>query len=193
MYNTRSRILIIGALIAITSIALSLSFNIKHFFEIKYYQALVSNIVVITNTTEKSPTVTTNITSSVAVNKNELQCLAENIYFESASQSLAGKFAVGHVVLNRMTSSKYPKTACGVINQKVGNTCMFSWTCNERRQIRSQFAWEQSRQVAMTLLSRKLSDLVDITDGATHFHATSVNPKWKLKKVAKIDDHLFYK
>jgi len=190
MYNTHSRILIIGAVLAIGLIALSLIFNIKQFFEVKYYQALVSNIVVIKSTTEKSAIAAV---GSVLVNKNELQCLAENIYFESASQSLAGKFAVGHVVLNRMASPKYPNSVCGVVNQKIGNTCMFSWTCQDPRQIRSQAAWKQSQHVAMKLLSRKRKDLVDITDGATHFHAASINPGWKLKRVAQIDDHLFYK
>lgn len=189
MFYTHNRILILGATIAIITIASSLSFNIKQFFEVKYYQALVSNTVVLQETTQKPSAVV----NTVVVNKSELQCLAENIYFESASQSLAGKFAVGYVVLNRVAKPNYPKTVCGVVNQRVGSTCMFSWTCNESRQIRSQAAWKQSEQVAIKLLSRKRKDLLDITDGATHFHATSINPGWKLKRVAKIDDHLFYK
>lgn len=27
---------------------------------------------------------------------------------------------------------------------------------------------------------------------ATHFHNTTVNPRWKLRKVAKISNHIFY-
>ena len=37
----------------------------------------------------------------------------------------------------------------------------------------------------------------DITDGATHYHATYVNPKWTndrgMKRITKVDTHIFYR
>ena len=35
----------------------------------------------------------------------------------------------------------------------------------------------------------------DVLEGATHYHADYVNPKWNktMKKIVKIDDHIFYK
>ena len=44
-------------------------------------------------------------------------CMAQNIYFESANQSFAGKLAVAHVVINRMEDLQFPNTVCGVIYQ----------------------------------------------------------------------------
>ena len=49
---------------------------------------------------------------------NEVQCLAENIYFEAASESFEGKLAVAQVTLNRVNSGKFAKTVCGVVKQK---------------------------------------------------------------------------
>ena len=198
MHKTRNRILTL-AIIA-TLIAVSLSFNIKQLFEVKYYQKLVSSTQVTNEvnpatlaTTQSTPIATISVTESTHVNNTELQCLAESIYFESSSQSLVGKYAVGFVVLNRVANPNYPKTVCGVVNQKIGNTCMFSWTCDDHKKIANQVAWKQSQQIALKLLSRKRKDLIDFTDGATHFHAASIDPKWKLKRITKIDDHLFYK
>ena len=34
-------------------------------------------------------------------------CMAQNIYFEAANQSFAGKLAVAHVVINRVNDTKY--------------------------------------------------------------------------------------
>ena len=49
-------------------------------------------------------------------------------------------------------------------------------------------------QEIKTLLSNKLLFL-DITDGATHYHADYVNPSWaKTKtKTVEIQDHIFYR
>ena len=43
-------------------------------------------------------------------------CLAENIYFEARSDSVAGQAAVADVVINRMFDSRYPDTICGVVH-----------------------------------------------------------------------------
>ena len=134
----------------------------------------------------------------VAVPKNDLQCMAENIYYEAGSQSYAGKIAVGQVVLNRVKTPSYPRTVCGVIYEGSQNTqtssCQFSWTCSTRAAIaKNSSNWMQSLRAATELLSHK-NAMIDIVEGATSFHAASVKPSWakKLKFVAKIDDHLFY-
>lgn len=189
--NARNRMLLIMmALIA----AMSMSFNIKQLFDIEYYRNIASEAQEVLK--ETMPAKVLPALSAVRtrdVSKSELQCMAESIYFEAATQSLIGKIAVGQVVLNRVNSPKYPKTVCGVVNQRLGDTCMFSWTCSDKPDIKNSAAWKQSQQVAYDLLSRDRRDIVDITEGATHFHGTSVNPGWRLRRVAKIDDHLFYK
>ena len=45
------------------------------------------------------------------------ECLARAMYFESNRSSEDGMKAVGTVVMNRVQSSRYPKTICGVVGQ----------------------------------------------------------------------------
>jgi spore germination cell wall hydrolase CwlJ-like protein len=98
--------------------------------------------------------------------------------------------AVGQVVLNRLKSPNYPKTVCGVVHQKTGDTCMFSWLCEGPKEVKNSLNWQQSQQIAYKLLSREIDDL---TEGSTNFHGIGVNPKWNLKPTVKIDGHQFYR
>ena len=45
-------------------------------------------------------------------------CLMRAMYFESNRSSEEGMFAVGTVVMNRVTDGHYPKSVCGVVGQK---------------------------------------------------------------------------
>ncbi|AGF74066.1 cell wall hydrolase SleB [Bartonella australis AUST/NH1] len=47
----------------------------------------------------------------------ERECLMRAMYFESNRSSREGMIAVGTVVMNRVNSSAYPKTICGVVGQ----------------------------------------------------------------------------
>ena len=70
-----------------------------------------------------------------------VDCLARNIYFESANQSQLGKLAVGLVVMNRVRSDRYPNTICGVVNQRN----QFSWVNNGKSNTpNNDWAWEES-------------------------------------------------
>lgn len=130
---------------------------------------------------------------------DDLQCMAENIYYEASNQSYAGKIAVGQVVLNRVKAPGFPQTVCGVIwegSQNIRTTaCQFSWTCAPREKVNtSSTGWAQSMKAAKELLTKK-DAVIDITEGALNYHADYVNPSWskRLLFVAKIDQHLFYK
>ncbi|AQX27483.1 MULTISPECIES: cell wall hydrolase [unclassified Bartonella] len=48
----------------------------------------------------------------------ERQCLMRAMYFESNRSSREGMIAVGTIVMNRVNSSAYPKTICGVVGQR---------------------------------------------------------------------------
>ena len=52
-------------------------------------------------------------------NARELECVALNIYYETRGVSLADAMAVSDVVLNRVLSTKYPNTMCGVVNKDI--------------------------------------------------------------------------
>ena len=49
---------------------------------------------------------------------SQLMCLAKNIYYEAGLESREGMIAVAQVTLNRTEDEKFPKTICGVVNQK---------------------------------------------------------------------------
>lgn len=125
----------------------------------------------------------------------EIACLAQNIYFEARSESEQGQLAVGHVVMNRVAHKRYPDSVCAVVKQggeRRRHRCQFSWWCDGRSdQPMNQKAWQQSLQLARTILA---GDTKDPTDGALWYHADYVNPEWSSILVLgkKIGQHLFY-
>jgi spore germination cell wall hydrolase CwlJ-like protein len=131
----------------------------------------------------------------IYINQKEFQCLVENIYFEARNQPLNGKRAVAIVTLSRVNNKNFPDSICEVVKQRKNGVCQFSWVCNKKTIINSNKdlnAWHKSIEVAEEAILGKLNG---ITEGATHFHATYVNPNWakKLQKIDQIGDHIFYK
>ena len=59
--------------------------------------------------------IASSFTSNPGKLRQELTCLAQNIYFEARSEPLEGKLAVAHVVMNRVASRYFPDTVCGVV------------------------------------------------------------------------------
>lgn len=128
--------------------------------------------------------------------KKQVDCLAQNIYWESAYEPDDGKLAVALVTMNRVQDARFPKDICGVVKQKTlwqGLTvCQFSWFCTGVLKPRDNVAYEQSLETALYVYANYES-LRDITEGAIYYHADYINPKWKLKKTTKIGRHIFYK
>ncbi|MCR8550762.1 cell wall hydrolase [Salipiger sp. P9] len=52
------------------------------------------------------------------VDAEELNCMARAMYFESHRSSREGMIAVGTVVMNRVDSTEFPATVCGVVGQR---------------------------------------------------------------------------
>lgn len=140
-----------------------------------------------------------NIESLVGSQFNqELNCLAENIYYESASESYEGKLAVAQVTLNRANSGKFPPTVCGVVHQKdnIKGTmiCQFSWVCMAvKAPFRNKYLWEESLRAARTALTEPVAHQTIYASNALYYHAAYVDPGWHLKQVARIGNHVFYK
>ena len=142
----------------------------------------------------------------------DAECLAKNIYFEAGVESTAGKLAVANVTINRTLNVNYPNTICGVVQEgihyynvnkdkhfPVRDRCQFSWYCDglidEPREGRT---WDSAKVLAEIVLENHYDkSLIDITDGATHYHANWMEkyPKWSYHKkvMASIDRHIFYK
>jgi len=123
----------------------------------------------------------------------EVECLARNIYFEAGGEPRAGKIAVAEVTMNRVKSKQYPRTVCGVVNQKIRGTCQFSWVCEGKKAIRrNSAAWHDSIKIAENILISKHH--YGIIGSAKYFHADYVDPSWAEKKrlIRKIGNHIFY-
>jgi spore germination cell wall hydrolase CwlJ-like protein len=122
-------------------------------------------------------------------------CLSEALYFEARGETVKGQFAVGEVILNRVLSTRFPDTPCGVIKQGTGKLfqCQFTYTCDGRAErIAEQGAYDRVGKVARLMLDGAAGDL---TGGATYYHNQSVRPSWsrKFTKTASIGVHVFYK
>ena len=138
----------------------------------------------------------------VLTDPQELECMSMNIYFEAALESTAGKLAVAQVTLNRVKSNHYPNTVCSVVKQgrhhesgfPVRDRCQFSWYCDGKHDTPSMGKmWGESQKVAIYVLEN--AKLLDITDGATHYHADYIDsPRWASlrDKTMQIDTHIFY-
>ena len=146
-----------------------------------------------------------------------IDCLAKNIYFEAKSESFVGQTAVALVVLNRVKDKRYPDSVCAVVyegptyeswktrkipelseNERVyyprRDRCQFSWYCDGKAdKVKEESAYQKAHKVAWLVLH---GHMFDITQGATHYHADYVSPKWKNQKnmtrIVQIDTHIFY-
>lgn len=145
----------------------------------------------------------------------QLYCMAQNIFFEAGTESYMGKVAVALVTMNRVKDARYPNDICQVVYQgpvreswktqvtpdkddaifyPIKNRCQFSWYCDGKDDIpTNSVGWRHSQEIAIFVV--KLGQWAGLLEGATHYHADYVNPKWrkKLHLVGQIDRHIFYR
>lgn len=127
-----------------------------------------------------------------AYDRQQIQCLAENAYFEAGNQSRRGMIAVSNVVMNRSEDRRFPRTPCGVVRQKARGVCQFSWVCSRGRVIRDYALFRRTRDVAEDVY---LDQVGDVTNGAIFYHADYVRPRWAsiFRRTVTIGDHIFYR
>ena len=125
--------------------------------------------------------------------QKQIDCLADNIYFEAGHEPQEGKIAVALVTLNRLSSGYYARDICGVVKQRNVTTCQFSWVCETKSLTKPpNLLYNDIRQLAVNVVMNY--DVIrDITYGATYYHADYVNPNWGLPKTTQIGRHIFYK
>ncbi|WP_291062112.1 cell wall hydrolase [Hyphomonas sp.] len=126
---------------------------------------------------------------------SELMCMAQAVYYESAREPLEGQMAVAEVIANRMKDHRYPDTACGVVFQGATRTtgCQFTFTCDGAMKTKPKGEnWERAKRIAAHVLMGLNEER---TGGATHYHATYVDPLWNsgLIQTNKVGLHIFYR
>ncbi len=139
----------------------------------------------------------------------EHYCMALNIYYEARGSNLADKAAVSDVVLNRVNDTRYPNTVCEVVKQgkqkpswkdpdrmvMVRNACQFSWYCDGvSDEVKDKKSYQKILDFARLIMHNDIQ-FVDITDGATHYHADYVAPEWRhtKTKTTQVGEHIFYR
>jgi spore germination cell wall hydrolase CwlJ-like protein len=129
---------------------------------------------------------------------DDLQCLAENIYFEARGEPLAGQYAVAEVTLNRTRAQNFPHTLCKVVHEtrwdssRHRHVADFSWVELGAQSPEDGPAWRQ----AMAVASAAYDDLHEpVVPGALFYHATNVRPGWARgrRPIATIGNHIFYR
>ena len=129
--------------------------------------------------------------------KQQVECLAQNIYFESAHESQKGQIAVGMVTMNRVKSGIFPNTICGVVKQKTQSICQFSWICEGKFDVKSlthfnSLVYNNIRELAVYVYANH-DKIEDPSRGALFYHADYVKPGWKnMKYLTTIGHHKFY-
>lgn len=126
----------------------------------------------------------------------ELICLALNIYWESRSLPTKSQALVGQVTLNRVDSSKFPNTICGVVkkpsnNKALPRRCAWSWFCDGKSDIpREHLAWDKAVQIAHRALQGEYKHLTK----ADHYTSCDVKISWQESMTFEQSDnhHCFF-
>lgn len=154
---------------------------------------------------------------------DDIHCLAENMYHEARSDGDAGMYAVAMVTINRVYDHRYPNTVCEVVKQGPvreswktrqhkdlpddqriyyprRHKCQFSWYCDGKSdKMYDTDAFFTAVEIAELVVegSMGLFPLIDITEGATHYHTIEVAPDWRFDRgmtlIGRIGHHLFYR
>lgn len=118
----------------------------------------------------------------------EQNCLAGAIYFEAKSESLEGQLAVGRVIVARSKSGRFPGSYCGVVYQP----SQFSFVRGRSMPGINKASRQWQNAVAMARIADAGSWRSPV-EGALFFHAAHVSPGWRLKRMARVDNHIFYR
>ena len=126
-------------------------------------------------------------------NLDEVYCMAQNIYFEARHESMIGKIAVAHVVMNRIEDKGFPNTVCKVVKQgpireswktkkdqnladkdrkyyPIRNRCQFSWWCDGHKDM----LWVTYKDG--TIIPQNMTAWRD----SIHVALFVINDKWKM-------------
>ncbi len=130
--------------------------------------------------------------------RQNVHCLAKNVYYEARGEPAEGQYAVAEVTMNRKASRRYPATVCAVVHEKRWDAIRkryvgaFSWTEFYAVPEPSGEAWAFAQQVAEDVYYQRAPARVD---GATYYHATYIKPSWARtqERVTRIGRHVFYR
>jgi len=126
----------------------------------------------------------------VKYSHREVECLAQNVFFEAGTEDILGKIAVAQVTLNRVKTGYWGQHICEVVH----SPDQFSWTNDEER-VNSRPTgpnWTDSVLVAKTVLENGIR--IKQLKYALFYHATYVTPNWhdNSSRIGQIGTHIYY-
>lgn len=120
--------------------------------------------------------------------EKDVECLAKNIYHEARGETLAGKYAVAHITINRLKTGYWGNSICKVVYAKK----QFSWTFSNRLGKFEPTQWAESENIARrSLAGYRVRGLAN----SLFYHATYIRtPNWAdiKNEAATIGNHVFY-
>jgi spore germination cell wall hydrolase CwlJ-like protein len=141
------------------------------------------------------------ITKRTATIKEQINCMAANIYHEAGGEPYMGQVAVARVVMNRVAHG-FANSPCQVIYQsrkrvdpnteKAIIHCQFSWVCQGKKSPNTNSErYRIAEEIAeLVILENKWND--EYHSKILFFHNHTVNPRWPYKKTFTIGNHTFY-
>ncbi len=118
----------------------------------------------------------------------ELNCLASAIFHEAKSETLNGQLAVGRVIVARSKSGRFPDSYCGVVFQP----SQFSFVRGNSLPATPKASRQWKNAVAVAQIAHEGTWRSPV-EGALFFHAAYVSPGWRLTRMARVDNHVFYR
>ncbi len=132
----------------------------------------------------------------------EKELLARCIWGEARGESVEGKLAIAHVVMNRKEANAYYGHSIADVLLKRWQFSCFNGTDPNLAQIidlsDKNLELTYCRAIAdAVIFERTLGRNADPTGGATHYHTVSTKPSWaessQMKHLCRIGNHLFYR
>ena len=145
-----------------------------------------------TQTLQTMPVITASLKK---IDMKQVACMAKNIYYEAGAEAMPGQAAIARVVMNRVNHG-FAETPCKVIYQKTlineNIVCQFSWVCEGKDDpSKSNPRYKQALKIAYEVMVYDMHKNV-VPKTALFFHATTIDPLWPYKQVARIGNHIFY-
>jgi N-acetylmuramoyl-L-alanine amidase len=119
---------------------------------------------------------------------SEINCLAGAVYFEARNETLDGQLAVARVVVARSRSGRFPDSYCGVVYQP----SQFSFIHGGTMPVINHASAGWRRALAIAEIAHDGSWQSPV-EGAMFFHSARISPRWHRQRVARIDNHVFYR
>jgi N-acetylmuramoyl-L-alanine amidase len=128
------------------------------------------------------------LNSADVASDGEEKCLASAIFYEARSEPFEGQLAVAQVILNRVKSGRFATSICGVVLQP--GQFSFVRSGSIPAVAKNSRDWREAVAIARIAQARLHNSSAS---NALFFHASHVNPKWRLSRVASIGNHIFYR